>query len=266
MTKVFGHTIQRQVLEQDLPPVTLLRGPSSIGKRVLSEHLREHHQVEPADRIHNTQPLSIDMVRSHLRYVSFMPFGAFKLVQLDMDDASTQAQNALLKVLEEPPPRARFLLTTSQELLPTVLSRCRIFDLGLLGFEDMTEILKTQGLNDAAARTAARLGIGRVEPTLEAIRLTEQRDAVLNLAAAVGTHDHVLFDRVCRTWNETSHHLFLIWIAENITGQWRFFTEDQGYGIPTHTLVGMLTALGTARGARPRLAVRAALLPYLTRS
>ena len=55
------------------------------------------------------------------------------------DELNPNAANALLKSLEEPPPRALFLLISSQPsaLLPTIRSRCRRLDLGPLDAESL---------------------------------------------------------------------------------------------------------------------------------
>jgi len=60
------------------------------------------------------------------------------------DDMSTEAQNALLKVLEEPPKAAILLLLSHApgQLLPTIKSRCRALQLRPLGAEDMTQALQ----------------------------------------------------------------------------------------------------------------------------
>ena len=58
--------------------------------------------------------------------------GAWRVVIVDTaDDLNPNAANALLKSLEEPPPRTVFLLLTSEpgRLLPTIRSRCRILPL-----------------------------------------------------------------------------------------------------------------------------------------
>ena len=61
------------------------------------------------------------------------------------------ASNALLKVLEEPPPRSVFLLVTDdiRRLLPTTLSRCRRYPLPAVDRKQALDWLKTQGLDDA---------------------------------------------------------------------------------------------------------------------
>lgn len=68
--------------------------------------------------------------------------------------------NALLKVLEEPPPRTVFLLTTDapDRLLPTIVSRCRRLPLAVPPIQEATAWLADQGVDDAPAWLAAAGG------------------------------------------------------------------------------------------------------------
>ena len=58
---------------------------------------------------------------------------------------SQQAFNAFLKTLEEPPAHAVFILATTEKhkIIPTILSRCQIFDFNRIGVEDAANYLKS---------------------------------------------------------------------------------------------------------------------------
>lgn len=58
---------------------------------------------------------------------------------------SQQAFNAFLKTLEEPPRHAIFILATTekQKILPTILSRCQIYDFNRMDIADIVKHLKT---------------------------------------------------------------------------------------------------------------------------
>jgi DNA polymerase-3 subunit delta' len=73
--------------------------------------------------------------------------------------------NALLKILEEPPPHACFILVSSapQRLLPTVLSRCRHLPLRRLGPGQLAARLAEEGVEPHRAGVAARLGEGSLQ-------------------------------------------------------------------------------------------------------
>ena len=57
---------------------------------------------------------------------------------------STQAFNAFLKTLEEPPPHAKFILATTEKnkIIPTILSRCQIFDFRRINIDDISNHLE----------------------------------------------------------------------------------------------------------------------------
>ena len=75
---------------------------------------------------------SVDDIRSLVDQVRFAPqAGKYKVYIIDeVHMLSTSAFNAFLKTLEEPPPYAIFILATTEKhkILPTILSRCQIFD------------------------------------------------------------------------------------------------------------------------------------------
>lgn len=79
--------------------------------------------------------------------------------------------NALLKMLEEPPPNTLFLLVASQpqRLLPTIISRCQVIDLPIPSHEVAIEWLKGQGDNQAEITLQYAGGA-----PLEALRIQEQ--------------------------------------------------------------------------------------------
>lgn len=80
-------------------------------------------------------------------------------------ESSQEAANALLKLLEEPPPRSVFVLTTAEpgQVLPTIRSRSVPIRLGRLSDPEVAAFASEQGLNASpAAITAARGAIGRL--------------------------------------------------------------------------------------------------------
>ncbi len=82
----------------------------------------------------NIKSYTVDLIRSIRQDVYILPGEANKKVYLllQVDDMRDQAQNALLKTLEEPPEYAVFILTcrSKEKLLETVQSRCAVFVLG----------------------------------------------------------------------------------------------------------------------------------------
>ncbi len=95
---------------------------------------------------------SVEHIRTLIEQVRFQPQqGTHKVFIIDeVHMLSTQAFNAFLKTLEEPPPYAIFILATTEKhkILPTILSRCQIFDFKRIQPTDIVEqldiILKEQ--------------------------------------------------------------------------------------------------------------------------
>jgi DNA polymerase-3 subunit gamma/tau len=88
---------------------------------------------------------SVDDIRSLVEQVRIPPQdGKFKVYIIDeVHMLSTQAFNAFLKTLEEPPMYAKFILATTEKhkIIPTILSRCQIFDFQRIKPEDIAKHL-----------------------------------------------------------------------------------------------------------------------------
>ena len=88
---------------------------------------------------------SVDDIRTLVEQVRFAPqAGKYKVYIIDeVHMLSTSAFNAFLKTLEEPPPYAIFILATTEKhkILPTILSRCQIFDFKRITTADTVEHL-----------------------------------------------------------------------------------------------------------------------------
>ncbi|MES2378072.1 MAG: DNA polymerase III subunit gamma/tau [Bacteroidota bacterium] len=88
---------------------------------------------------------SVDDIRSLIEQVRIPPQGArYKVYIIDEVHMLSQAAfNAFLKTLEEPPHYAIFILATTEKhkILPTILSRCQIFDFNRIGVDDMANHL-----------------------------------------------------------------------------------------------------------------------------
>ncbi|HEV3413509.1 MAG TPA: DNA polymerase III subunit gamma/tau [Puia sp.] len=92
---------------------------------------------------------SVDDIRTLVEQVRFAPqAGKYKVYIIDeVHMLSTSAFNAFLKTLEEPPPYAIFILATTEKhkILPTILSRCQIFDFKRITAADTVEHLEEIG-------------------------------------------------------------------------------------------------------------------------
>src|SRR5690606_17304359 len=89
---------------------------------------------------------SVDDIRSLIDQVRIPPqVGKYKVYIIDeVHMLSAQAFNAFLKTLEEPPPYAIFIMATTEKhkVLPTILSRCQVFDFNRIQIPDIVKHLK----------------------------------------------------------------------------------------------------------------------------
>lgn len=111
-------------------------------------------------------PAQIDAVRELKRALAldtFHPEGWRMVLVDDAETLSEPAANALLKIIEEPPPRTFFALVVAAPdlLLPTLRSRATVVRFGLLAEAEAVEVLLRSGLPAAEARRIAALAPGR---------------------------------------------------------------------------------------------------------
>jgi DNA polymerase-3 subunit delta' len=148
--------------------------------------------IEPGD----SGTIKVDQVREAIDRAAYRPFeGRRRVVIVEQADAlMSEAQNALLKTLEEPPPGSVFVLITTRPdvLLPTVRSRCQRLRFGPLGAADVAAVLmRDHGFTAADAKAAAAASGGSVgqalsEDTEDALAAREAAARLLQSAASSG--------------------------------------------------------------------------------
>jgi DNA polymerase-3 subunit delta' len=149
--------------------------------------------VEPGD----TGVIKVDQVREVIERTAYRPFeGRRRVVIIDDADAMLpEAQNALLKTLEEPPSASMFVLVTARpdELLPTVRSRCQRLRFGRLSAHDIAAVLmQAHEYSSTDAYAAASAADGSIGLALEggSDALVEAREAAADVLRHVaGTSD-----------------------------------------------------------------------------
>jgi DNA polymerase III subunit delta' len=146
--------------------------------------------IEPGD----SGNIKVDQVREAIDRSAYRPFeGRRRLVVVDEADALLpEAQNALLKTLEEPPPGSVFVLITNRPdvLLPTVRSRCQRLRFGPLSPADVADVLiRDHDVAPADAHAAAAAADGSVGLALAGSGedAHEMRDAAARLLQSVAT-------------------------------------------------------------------------------
>lgn len=119
--------------------------------------------------------ITIDEVRAmkHFFEMSVVDGGSRVVIVDAADEMNTPAANALLKMLEEPPSRATFILVVHQpaRILPTIRSRCQVLKLRPLGPDDLLRAVEGTGAqmpeNGAALAALAEGSVGRALALIE---------------------------------------------------------------------------------------------------
>lgn len=145
---------------------------------------------------------SVDDIRELVSQVRFAPqSGKYKIYIIDeVHMLSASAFNAFLKTLEEPPPYAIFILATTEKhkILPTILSRCQIFDFKRIVSEDITEHLHSIATKESVVAQEAALHV-----------IAQKSEGCMRDALS-------MFDRIVSftngmlTYNSTMEHLNLL--------------------------------------------------------
>ncbi len=165
-----GHittTLKNAVENNHLAQAFLFCGPRGVGKttcaRILAKLINTPKDIsqEEADKLnfdYNIYELdaasnnSVDDIRSLVDQVRYAPqSGKYKVYIIDeVHMLSNAAFNAFLKTLEEPPPYAIFILATTEKhkVIPTILSRCQIFDFNRISVQDIADHLALVAKNE----------------------------------------------------------------------------------------------------------------------
>lgn len=176
-----SHTLKNALQNDHLAHAFLFCGPRGVGKttcaRILAKVINCQNvtpDFEPCNTCGSCQAFndnasfniteldaasnnSVEHIRALIEQVRFQPQqGKYKVFIIDeVHMLSQQAFNAFLKTLEEPPPYAIFILATTEKhkIIPTILSRCQIYDFRRIQVPDMVahleSICKEEGIEAA---------------------------------------------------------------------------------------------------------------------
>ena len=151
------NTLLNAIENNHLAQALLFCGPRGVGKttcaRILAKKINEdgsqHSEEDFAFNVFELDAASnnsVDGIRSLIDQVRIPPqVGKYKVYIIDeVHMLSTAAFNAFLKTLEEPPKHAIFILATTEKhkIIPTILSRCQIFDFKRITVTDAKDYLK----------------------------------------------------------------------------------------------------------------------------
>lgn len=180
-------TLKNAIRSQHLAHAFLFCGPRGVGKtscaRILAKTINCEHptpEMEACGTCGNCQSFntsssfnvfeldaasnnSVEDIRELTNQVRFAPQqGKYKVYIIDeVHMLSSNAFNAFLKTLEEPPAYAIFILATTEKhkILPTILSRCQIFDFKRITTHDIVNHLLKIAVNERMAAQEAALHI-----------------------------------------------------------------------------------------------------------
>ena len=150
------YTLKNSLITNQIPQALLFSGPRGVGKtscaRILAKEINNLESNNSDDYTFNIFELdaasnnSVEDIRKINEQVRIPPrIGNYKVYIIDeVHMLSNSAFNAFLKTLEEPPKHTIFILATTEKnkIIPTVLSRCQIYDFNRISVIEIQSYLK----------------------------------------------------------------------------------------------------------------------------
>lgn len=164
--KSITNTLKNAIKDNHIAQSYLFCGPRGVGKttcaRIFAKEINQFNKDKKIDdfsfnifELDAASNNTVDDIRNLTDQVRVPPQnGKFKVYIIDEVHMLSQAAfNAFLKTLEEPPSHAIFILATTEKhkIIPTILSRCQIFDFRRIQVEDIVQhlcfVAKKEGVN-----------------------------------------------------------------------------------------------------------------------
>ncbi len=260
-------TLKNAIKNNQLAQAFLFCGPRGVGKttcaRILAktincqnitENMEACDKCESCTSFNNSASFniyeldaasnnSVDDIRSLVDQVRIPPqVGKYKVYIIDeVHMLSAAAFNAFLKTLEEPPPYAKFILATTEKhkIIPTILSRCQIFDFKRILIEDIAKHL------------AFVAGKENIEADTDALHIIAQKaDGALRDALSIFDQlvsfagNHLTYDDVINNLNVLDYDYYFkitdYFLQNDIPSSLILFNEiiDKGFD-GQHFLIGL---------------------------
>lgn len=260
-------TLKNALRTDHLAHAFLFCGPRGVGKttcaRILAKTINCEHpteQYEPCGKCDSCLSFeknasfniteldaasnnSVEHIRALIEQVRFQPQqGKYKVFIIDeVHMLSSQAFNAFLKTLEEPPPYAIFILATTEKhkILPTILSRCQVFDFRRIQVPRMVQHL--QGI----------CATEQIEAEEEALHIIAQKaDGALRDALSIFDRivsysgNHITYEDVIQSLNVLDYDYYFqlldAFLTENRAQVMRLFDQIVNNGFePDIFLIGL---------------------------
>lgn len=213
-------TLKNAVRQNQVAQAFLFCGPRGVGKttcaRILAKTINCHNLTEEGEACNQCESClafnksasfnffeldaasnnSVDDIRSLVDQVRILPQGAtYKVYIIDeVHMLSAAAFNAFLKTLEEPPSYVKFILATTEKhkILPTILSRCQIFDFKRIKTNDIVSHLEYVASQENIHFESAALEIigQKADGSLrDALSIFDQ---AVNFSDGNITYDHII--------------------------------------------------------------------------
>lgn len=262
-------TLKNAIKNKQLAHAYLFCGPRGVGKttcaRIYAKTINCQNlssEIEPCNKCESCQAFngnrsyniheldaasnnSVDDIRNLTEQVRIPPqIGQYSIYIIDeVHMLSTSAFNAFLKTLEEPPRHAIFILATTEKhkIIPTILSRCQIFDFNRIKISDISAHLGKVAKNE------------NVEIESEAINVIGQkadgamRDALSIFDQIVSfSGKSITYKDVIANLNVLDYHYYFklveLFLKNDISGSLLLFNEILDCGFDSHHFITGLSS------------------------
>jgi len=211
MMKIYGNrlatdTIQNMSAKDRMAHSFLIYGDSGLGKKTLADYLamvlvcenenkpcgqcrscknaqsHSHPDIIYAEHSGKMGGFSVETVRNICSDAYIKPNNSDIKIYLftDADNITVQAQNSLLKLIEEPPSYAYFIFTATDRnvILETIRSRIISVSASEVSFDETVQALAEKGIPESEARGAAEIFSGNIGRCLEYLQSDSMKTAV----------------------------------------------------------------------------------------